>query len=197
MHETELKSVVPDVAATRGLIEAAGGLLLFEGRMIDLRYGDLAGRLAADDHVVRLRSYEQPDKVEAFLDWKGPTRYEGGYKVREELSTRVESPETMARILGKMGLEVIRDIEREVIQYDLDGAVLRFEIYPRMDVLLEVEGSPEAIERAILITGLPRSGFTDERLPAFIFRFEARTGERAALSRRELEGSYIYRAEDS
>ena len=76
------------------------------------------------------------------------------------------------------------------------GAVVRFEIYPRMDSLVEVEGPPTAIESAIATLGLPREGFTAERLPAFVSRFEMRTGERAALSEAELRGEYQFRRED-
>ena len=65
---------------------------------------------------------------------------------------------------------------------------MRLERYPRMDDLVEVEGSVENIERAIDRTGLPRAGFTSERLPDFVRRFEERTGTRAALSAAELAG---------
>jgi hypothetical protein len=64
--------------------------------------------------------------------------------------------------------------------------MVRFEQYPRMDVLLEVEGSPDAIEDAIAATGIPRALFSDERLLDFVARFEERTGLDAALSDREL-----------
>ncbi len=197
MREVELKSVVPDLADARRRVEEAGGMLTFEGSLFDLRYGDAAGSLATNDHVVRLRVYERDGRREGFLDWKGPTRYEGGYKVREELSTRIEDPAAMAGILENLGLKVIRDIERRVAQYTLRGAVVRFEEYPRMDTLVEIEGAPEAIETAIELTGLSRSGFTAERLPDFTARFEARTGEKAALSARELAGEYGFRPEDA
>ena len=72
-------------------------------------------------------------------------------------------------------------IERRIRQYSLVGATVRFEEYPLMDTLVEVEGSAESIERAIEIIGLPRSGFTTDRLTEFVARFEARGGERAML----------------
>lgn len=196
MREVELKSVVPDLADARRRVEAAGAVLTFEGSLFDLRYGDAAGALARDDHVVRLRVYERDGRREGYLDWKGPTRYEAGYKVREEVSTRIDDPAALASILENMGLRVIRDIERRVAQYTLNDAVVRFEEYPRMDTLVEIEGPPEAIERAIALTGIPRSGFTPDRLPDFTARFEARTGQRAALSARELAGEYGFSAED-
>ena len=197
MREVELKSVVADIKSARAAVEQAGGKLVFEGRLIDLRYGDSSGQMVLNDHVLRLRVYHGAGKSEGHLDWKGATRYEGGYKVREELSTSVGDPESLARMLGNLGYIVIREIERVIAQYELDGAIVRFEEYPRMDLLVEVEGSPDAIETAIESMGLPRTGFTSARLPEFVAHFEARTGQRAALSARELAGEFLFQPDDA
>jgi predicted adenylyl cyclase CyaB len=194
MREVELKSVVSDVDATRAAVERAGGRLEFEGRLIDLRYGDSDGQLLLQDHVLRLRVYESINEKKGFLDWKGTTRYEDGYKVREELSTPVADPEAMKQILENLGYSVVLEIERSIWQYRLGGAAVRFEVYPRMDSLVEVEGEPDSIETAIEAIGLDRSGFTSERLSEFMGRYELRTGTRAALSRGELAGDYRYRS---
>ena len=58
MREVELKSVVDDIDRRRALVEQAGGKLEFDGRLLDRRYGDSAGRLMLIDHVLRLRVYE-------------------------------------------------------------------------------------------------------------------------------------------
>jgi hypothetical protein len=76
-------------------------------------------------------------------------------------------------------------IDREIAQYELGGANVRFETYARMDVLVEVEGDPDAIEVAIAALGMPRGAFTSDRLAAFVQRFERRTGVKAAISRNE------------
>ena len=182
MREVELKSVVADVATARREVEKAGGILTYEGALSDQRYGDHDGRLVANDLVVRLRVYEREGEREAFLDWKGPTLYEDGYKVRDEISTSIGDPDTLSAILRNLGLEVIRRIDRDIAQYRLGGAVIRFEHYPRMDDLVEVEGAPDDIEKAISATGLPRDGFNTDRLPDFVARFEARTGQTAAVA---------------
>jgi hypothetical protein len=67
------------------------------------------------------------------------------------------------------------------VQYALFGATVRFERYPRLDDLVEVEGAPADIERAIVAIGLPRDGYTVDRLTDFVARYEARTGRRAAI----------------
>lgn len=197
MREVELKSVVADVASARASMERAGAILEFEGELIDLRYGDMRGELVANDHVLRVRIYDNGRNRDGRLDWKGPTRYEDGYKIREELSTQVADPDSLKQVLSNLGYSVILETERQIAQYSLHGATVRFEEYPRMDTLVEVEGTPDAIELAIASIGLPRSGFNSGRLSDFVAQFEARTGDRAALSARELDGEYRFRAGDA
>ena len=108
-----------------------------------------------------------------------------------------DDPVALARILELLGYVVTREIDRHIAQFEHAGATVRFERYPRMDTLVEVEGAPDAIERAIVALGVPRASFTTERLPDFVMKFEARTGERAALCDRELTGDYRYSATDA
>ena len=199
MIEVELKAVVDDLDALRRRIEGLGAALRIAGRLEDRRYDRGDHSLAAKDQVFRLRAYRDASGREqtASLDWKGPTSLDGGYKNREELSTTVASFDETARILECVGFVVTMAIDREIWQYELHGAVVRFERYPRMDDLVEVEGMPSAIERAIVSLGIPRNAFTAERLPSFVRRFEERTGERAALSDAELAGTVRYDLNDA
>jgi predicted adenylyl cyclase CyaB len=186
--EVELKSVVDDLDGRRQRVEAAGGVLRFAGRLEDRRYDTPARVLLLRDEILRTRVRRSLSggRVRATIDWKGPTAQAEGYKVREELAVAVDDAETLASVLAKLGYGVTEAIDRDVWEYDADGATIRFERYPRMDVLVEVEGMPAAIERAVASTGLPRDGFTAERLSDFVRRFEARTGSRAVLSDRVL-----------
>jgi adenylate cyclase class IV len=102
--------------------------------------------------------------------------------VREELSTPVGDPDAVADILESLGYSVILEIDRHIWQYSLGGATVRFEKYPLMDDLVEVEGPPDAIENGIEIIGLDRSFYSADRLTDFVARFEARTGQRALLA---------------
>ena len=171
-------------------MEAAGAELTFDGRLSDKRY-DLPSRdLAQRDEVLRVRRYETRESVRTHVDWKGPTDSESAYKVREEISTEVENFKGLSAILEKLGYVVTREIDRQVVQYRWGAATVRFEVYPRMDILVEVEGEPPVIEDAIGALGMLRGEFTTERLSAFVDRFEKRTGVRAALSARELVGDY-------
>ena len=184
MIEVELKSVVDDLDDRRSRVESAGAVLRFAGRLEDRRYDTGDGALRARDHVLRTRVRRVVDEgaVRATIDWKGPTARQDGYKVREELTVTIENPATLASMLGRLGYAVTEAIDRDIWEYELDGATIRFERYPRMDPLVEVEGAPAAIERAVAATGLARRDFSADRLSEFVRRFETRTGQRAVLS---------------
>ena len=197
MLEVELKSVVDDLARRRAAVEAAGAVLVFSGRLEDRRYDTSDRTLTARDHVLRVRVYRDAHAVRAELDFKGPMRREDGYKMREEIDAHVADPDALIAILGRLGYEVTIAIDREIFQYELDGAMIRFERYPRMDDLVEVEGHPDRIERAIKALGLPRDGFLTDRLPDFVRCFEERTGTRAAVSHAALAGHERYDVSDA
>lgn len=91
--------------------------------------------------------------------------------VREELElkARVDDPDEVVRlrvyhsddrspewgVLGwHMGYKICVRVDRAVEQYRLGEATLRLEWYPAMDVLVEVEGTPDAIEQAVAATGV-------------------------------------------
>ncbi|HKS06417.1 MAG TPA: class IV adenylate cyclase [Gemmatimonadaceae bacterium] len=198
MREVELKAVVPDVDALRARLAAAGATRTYVGALEDRRYDTPDRSLFARDEVLRIRVYRPADgAVRAFEDRKGPTEYASGYKVREEHSTSIEDLDAHVASLESRGFEVTREIDRDIEMFSLGAATVRIERYPRLDVLVEVEGTPEAIEHAIAQTGLLRSTFTTGRLTDFAEAFQARTGVRAALSARELRGDYRYREDQA
>lgn len=187
MREVELKAVVDDVAQRRRNIEQAGATLSFEGKISDRRYDFAAGDLSSRDEVVRMRTYMSKMATRTYLDWKGPTELSDVYKVREEITTSVDDSLALETIFQKLGLVLVAEIDREIAQYELGGATIRFEIYPRMDTLVEVEGEPDTIEAAIEAIGIPRGMFSNRRLADFVMDFEQRTGVQAAISDRDSE----------
>jgi predicted adenylyl cyclase CyaB len=197
VREVELKAVLDDWDATRERIERSGGALVFDGTLSDRRFDTAERALASRDMVLRLRSYSDAGGTRAELGWKGPTSYEGGYKVRQELETGVSSPDRTTAILERLGFGVTHAIDRRILQYRLDGAIVRLERYPRMDDLIEVEGAPDAIERAIATLGIPRAAFTTDRLREFVARFRARTGQLSAVSEDEHAGRVRYDPDDA
>ncbi|NNC16933.1 hypothetical protein HJC22_14510 [Corallococcus exiguus] len=180
MHEVELKSVVDDLALRRRHVEGAGGRLRFAGTMMD-RYYTLDTRPDSGAGRLRVRTYQAPAGGWTELTWKGSARLERGYKVREELNTRVEDETTLREILERTGFAMSEYITREIAWYVFGGASVRLEQFPRMDLLVEVEGAPEAIEHAIQATRISREQFTTEPLKEFLRRFETRTGTKALL----------------
>ncbi len=185
--ETELKAVVADPAKVRERLQAAGATRVREGLMSDRRY-DRDGALARRAEVLRLRSYRLTGSgAEGRITWKGPARADAnGYRVREEHEVTFSGDGAeAAALLGALGYEETFAIDRWVEYWELGGATVRLEWYPRMDVLCEVEGEPDAIEAAIAVTGIPREDFTAEAIAEFVLRYEATRGP-AAISLRHL-----------
>ncbi len=189
-REVEVKARVDDVDEARHNIESAGAVLVFEGSLRDRLYDTPARTLAAQGLVLRIRIYRSHrGATHAHLDWKGPTRKVNGFKVRDELTTGVTDPDALASMLSRTGFEVVGEIDREIAQYempctDADGrsvVVIRFERYPQMDTLVEVEGTEARIEDAIRALKIPRERFSGDRLTDFVRAFEKRTGQRAAV----------------
>jgi adenylate cyclase class IV len=184
--ELELKAVIPDPDALRARLLAGGATPRFRGRMSDRRYDRPGGELSLRDQVLRVRTLHHADgPATAILGWKGPVeRSPEGYKRRAEIELPVTGGDRGAlhALLSALGYEVVHAIDREVEVYELSGATLRIERYPRMDSLLEIEGLPVAIERAVEATGIPRAEFTADSLPEFVRRYELRSGQSAALA---------------
>lgn len=197
MREIELKSVVADEDAARRRLEQSGATLVFEGTLGDRRYDTPDRSLARRDQVLRVRTERTSAGVRAHVQFKGPASFPGGYKLREEIGTSTSDPDAMHSILCSLGYVVTREVDREVRVYAFRGATVRFEQYPRMDVLVEVEGDPASIESAVEGLGLPRDGFTTDSLAAFVERYERRSHARAAICERELDGDYRFRLDDA
>ena len=182
--------MVADPAAVRTRLLAAGARPGFTGLMVDRRY-DRDTTLLAKDEVLRLRVFRHPDgREQAMLAWKGPTTVTPqGYKARREFEYEIASARARPEeLLEALGYGVIHSVERYVEYYRLEGTDVRLEWYPRMDVLIEIEGDEAGIEAALTITGVPRDAFTPEPLRLFAERYAARTGRSAALAISELGG---------
>ena len=181
--ELEVKARVTDVPALEASLAGAGAVVEFQGEMADHRF-DRDGELTGRDEMFRLRVYRPAHgPVRSELGWKGPVGARGEYRHRAEVEITVGDDAAALELVRRLGFSETQRIERSVTVYRLEGAMLRLERYPDMDVLMEVEGEPDAIERAIRATGLPRLEFRAESLPEFVARFEARTGRRARLAR--------------
>ena len=183
--ELELKARIEDPAAVRRAMRRAGARLEFRGRMIDRHY-DRGGELAARDEVLRLRMYLPANGRRradgAILAWKGPASVRGEYRHRSELEIELPDSESALTLLEALRFAVVMTIDRRVEIWRLGSAMLRLEQYPKMDTLLEVEGPPRSIERAVRATGLARAHFLTQSLPYFVAAYERRVGHPARLA---------------
>ena len=182
--------MVPDPGLVRRRLLAAGARPGFAGMMLDRRY-DRGGELVARDEELRLRLYRYPDgREDAVIAWKGATRITPqGYKERRELEYPIGGEHARPEeLLAALGYGEIHTIERYVEHYHQGDAVVRLEWYPRMDVLVEVEGSEAGIEAALRVIGLPREAYTADALKEFADRFATRTGRPAVLVAAALDG---------
>jgi predicted adenylyl cyclase CyaB len=182
--ELEVKAPVADPEAVVHSLLAVGAQRVFLGEMIDRRF-DRDGRLESRDEVLRLRVYRRAGGEESWgvLGWKGPKSLHGGYRRRAESETRVVDPEAAIAILEHLGFAVVYRIDRRIEQLTLGDATIRIERYPEMDVLVEIEGSPQSIEAAIAASGVPRADFVAESLPYFLDAYERRTGRPGRVAR--------------
>lgn len=181
--ELELKAVVPDPEALQQRLQRAGLQPEFSGLLRDRRY-DRDGELLARDEVLRTRVY-QADGTAARrvqLAWKGSTGVSQGYKHRQELEYDLAGSDPPQALLEALGYRVTQAIDRHIETYRAGDTTLRIEWYPRMDVLVEVEGPPRGIERVVALTGIPRAAWLPDALPEFVQRYEARTGQPARLA---------------
>jgi adenylate cyclase class IV len=187
-EELELKALVQDPVMLRRRLQAVAGRLTYRGMMRDRRL-DRDGVLASQDRLLRVRIFESAGVKRAVVTWKGPPRRSPeGYKLREELEYSAEDGGAAIELFRALGYHVTHAIDRHVEIFEVAGATARIEWYPRMDLLLEVEGSPAAIEDAIAATGIPRTEFRADSLQEFFARYQSRTGQPAILAETDLAG---------
>jgi adenylate cyclase class 2 len=84
----------------------------------------------------------------ALLTFKGPARFEGGVKVREERETNVSDPEETAAILAALGLTPRFRYEKKREEWTLGGCDVALDETP-IGNFVEIEGDPPSIRRAV------------------------------------------------
>jgi adenylate cyclase class 2 len=142
--ETEVKLAVPDAAAARRRLRAAGFRVLhrrsFESNVL-FDTPDL--RLRASQCLLRVR--QNGHKVK--LTYKGPPRAATKHKSREELEIEGGDTHTWRTILERLGFHPGFRYEKYRSEYRGTGAgVVTLDETP-IGIYLELEGSPSWIDR--------------------------------------------------
>ncbi len=152
-RETEIKLAVPDVAQAQQLLRKAGFRLskrrVFESNQLF----DTPGlRLRTSGTLLRIRDVGRT----ALLTYKGPVSTDK-HKSREELELNVSDAPMLAAILEKLGFEPMFLYEKFRTVYCRDaGGEATLDETP-IGVFLELEGSPDWIDRTA-----ERLGFREE-----------------------------------
>jgi adenylate cyclase class 2 len=168
--EQEVKLAYPDVESARTAILAAGGQLVVPRRLLDdLLFDTADGALRRGGSALRLRA----DGPAWRLTWKGPVR-PGSVKAREELETAVEDGAVMLALLQALGYRQLFRGQKYREEYALGAAVVTVDDTPA-GVYVEIEGSPEEIDRVTTLLGRTPADYRLESYPTLWRRFcEAR-----------------------
>jgi adenylate cyclase class 2 len=146
--EVEVKLPADDLDSLRRTLRSAGArpVTPVHSESNDL-YDGARGQLATG--TLRLRRTDHGST----LTFKGPARFEGGTKIREEQETAVADPDALERILAALGLERRFRYEKRREEWQLENCTIALDETPIGD-FVEIEGEPPAIRRALQRLGL-------------------------------------------
>lgn len=149
-EETEIKLPCTDLAAVRAKLRERGATLREEKHAEhNVLYDDPRGELSGRGCTLRLRT-AGPDVI---LTFKGPARFEGGLKIREEREVRVSDAVEAAALLSGIGLVPRFRYEKQRESWEHAGCIVSLDETP-IGRFLEVEGNPAAIRRVVMDLGL-------------------------------------------
>lgn len=148
--EIEVKLPCKDLGRLRETLRALGATLeaALHDESNDL-YDDPNGRLASAGSVLRVRRA----RGRTILTFKGPARFSGGLKTREERETVVENASELEAILGGLGLTRRFRYEKRREEWRLERCAVALDETP-IGRFVEVEGEPTTIRRAVVALGL-------------------------------------------
>lgn len=147
--EVEIKLRVPSAVEARERLARAGARETAVRTFEDNGLFERAEQpLHATGRMLRLRRCGDI----ATLTYKAPVPGEHRHKVREEHETRVADPAAIERILGGLGFTPAYRYQKYRTSFELAGVVACLDETP-IGCFLELEGAPEAIDRAAALLG--------------------------------------------
>ena len=145
-EEVEVKLAAPDLDAVRAKLRGQEAKLrAARYEEINDLYDDPERKLSGNGRTVRLRRAAG----RSILTYKGPARFQGGVKTREEREVEVSDAREAEGILAGLGLSRRFRYEKRREDWDLEGCVVALDETP-IGNFIEVEGDPPAIRRAFV-----------------------------------------------
>jgi adenylate cyclase class 2 len=143
-QEIEVKFFIADLAAIEQRLQALGAQLL-QPRVheVNLRFDTPDGELSRQFQVLRLR---QDDA--ARLTYKGPSSFQDGVRLRQEIEFTVGDFEAARRLLEALGYHVALMYEKFRTTYELEGVHITLDKMPYGN-FIEIEGPDPASIRHI------------------------------------------------
>lgn len=150
IEEVEVKLPCRDLSAVRKRLQGLGATpeSALHDEINDL-YDDRERRLAESGAALRLRRV--PGRT--ILTYKGPARFSGGIKIREERETQVQDAAAAEAILTGLGFSRLFRYEKRREEWRLEGCAVALDETP-IGRFVEVEGEARAIRRAVVALGL-------------------------------------------
>ena len=169
--EIEVKIKVENLAAVEQKLKAAGATLK-AGRVYErnVRYEDAGETFTPAARVLRLRQDTQ-----VHLTYKEPHDPVGGGWARTELEVTVSDFETTDLLLQKLGFHAAWIYEKYRTTYALENCEVVLDEMP-FGPFIEVEGQPDAIQRALLALGLTDALRITTSYSDLFFQLKARLG---------------------
>jgi adenylate cyclase class 2 len=156
--ETEIKIPVPDLSSIRHRLESVGGRQTHPSlREVNILFDNADRTLDRQGRVLRLRRVGGRQIV----TMKGPARFEGTIKHREELETDVGDIDLVSAILQRLGLQPVLRYEKDRESWQVDRVTVTLDHTPMGD-FVELEGPAELLSD--LATGIgadPAKGVRD------------------------------------
>jgi adenylate cyclase class 2 len=148
--EIEVKLPCTDLGRLRETLGALGATLeaALHDELNDL-YDDPNGRLSASGSALRVRRA----RGRTILTFKGPARFSGGLKTREERETAVEDGGEIEAIFAGLGLTRRFRYEKRREEWRFERCAVALDETP-IGRFVEIEGEPTAIRRAVVALGL-------------------------------------------
>jgi adenylate cyclase class 2 len=149
-EEVEVKLPCGDLDAVRRTLEERGATLL-SARHDEANelYDDASRRLSGRGAALRVRRAHG----RTILTYKGPARFSGGVKIREERETDVSDAAALEAILAGLGFTRGFRYEKRREEWRFEGCDVALDETP-IGRFVEVEGAPTAIRRAVVGLGL-------------------------------------------